>query len=316
MSDKLNTSVRNLTQEEIDKLKEDDSNRVYEYAYEKPEIIMSANEQAFAFDEIRKRYLLHRKLTPDLSDDECRELIKTKGSELVNKFCTACNMLWHRITDRTVNENMINHYKFMIVMRGKVESGDVSSDGATDIVREATNNMTIREATEDEIRTGTVKTKMWEGNPLTGDKSVNDACNSSCKYVERDGVKIARVAENPETVILDPSKMRKLERVDINAVTRKNVQNVLREIQTANTRFLLVNSMKKLSNLMARTPHGTEIDINGLDAMFRMKKCKASAAWDREVSSIAERILRLAHERTRKETKKPPGGVNETKTGN
>lgn len=299
MSNNLKTSVRNLTQEEIDKLNEDDSNVVYNYTYDKPELIMTASEQASAFDEIRKRYLIHRDLNPELSDDECRELIKNNGSKLVCNFCKAYNMLWYRITDRTVHDKMIDHYKFMIVMIGKIESGEVSNDVATDIVRDATNNLTIREATEDEMLTGRVHKKMWEGNPLTGDKSI-DKDISSYKYLERDGKKIARIAKNPEAVHLDPSKMRKLSHTSNNVVNRNNVQKILREIQSANTRFLLVNSMKKLRNLMEKTPHGAKIDVNGLDAMFRMKQSKSGAAWNSEVSSVAEHILCLAKERSGK----------------
>jgi len=300
MADKLKTSIKQFTREELEELQKEEANRVWvEEEKEAPTEVLTAEEAATAYQDIRRAYTTLREKHDDWEDDQIRAEIERTGSPLVLRFRRAYkDYFWWRITDRTVTEKMLRHYEFMIVMRKHIQDGEFTEEGAADIVARVTNDLTTRDATEEEMKTGKVQEKMWEGNPLPRDVMEDPLNQSSGKFLERDGKRIAKVAKAGEAVHLDPSRMVKVERKDQKAIAKAEVKALLSEVQRSTTRLGLVNALRKLQRLLTRTPQGTTIDVNGLDTVFRMKQSHASSVWNREMSGLVGRILRLAREKS------------------
>jgi hypothetical protein len=298
---KLNTSIKQFTREELDELSKEEQNRVYvEDKYDAPEEVLTAEEAATAYQDIRKAYTHLCSKHRDWDDDAIRKEILRVCSPLVTRFHKAYGRyLWWRITDRTVTEAMLKHYEFMIVMRKHIQDGDFTEEGAADIVGRVTNDMTTRDATEEELTTGVVKEKMWEGNPLPRDVTEDPLNKTTGRYLERGGQRVAKVAKEPGVVRLDPSRMAKVEKKDMGQVAKAEVKLLVQEVQRSTTRLGLTNALRKIQRLMNRTPQGTAIDINGLETVFRMKQARASGVWNRDMSDLVGRILRLARQKAK-----------------
>lgn len=315
MSDpsKLKTSIKQFTKEELDELSKEDQNRVYvEDTYEAPEEVLTAEEAATAYKDIRKAWThLHTK-HPEWEDDDIRAEILRAGSPLVHRFQKAYGRyLWWRITDRTVTETMLKHYEFMIVMRKQIQEAKFTEEGAADIVARVTKDLTTRDATKEEMETGVAKEKMWEGNPLPRDITEDPLNQTTGKYLERDGQRVAKIAKEPEKVKLDPSRMVKVEKKDLGTIARSQVKALVQEVQRSTTRLALQNALRKMQRLLTRTPPKTRIDVDGLDRVFRMKQAHARGVWNREMSDLVGRILRLAREKT-KDSEDPPSTTSTT----
>ncbi len=315
MSDKLKTSIKQFTQEELDEISKEEKNRVYvEDHYDAPEEVLTAEEAATAYQDIRKAYVYLHDRNPEWDDDKIRGVIEEEGSPLVKRFRKAYSRyLWWRITDRSVTETMLKHYEFMIVMRKHIQDGEFTEEGAMDIVGRVTNDLTTRDATQDEIDSGVVKEKMWEGNPLPRDITEDPLNQTTGGYLERGGQKVAKIAKPGEAVHLDPSRMVKVEPKDLKAIAKADVKALVLEIQRSTTRLGLVNALRKLQRLMSRTPNGTNIDVKGLETMFRMKQGSASSVWNRDMSDLVGRILRLARQKSKPVVETSDGGVEESK---
>jgi len=303
MSDpsKLKTSIKQFTKEELDELSKEDKNRVYvEDHYEPPEEVLTAEEAATAYQDIRKAWTHLRAKQPGWEDDEIRAEILRVGSPLVKRFQKAYGRyLWWRITDRTVTDTMLKHYEFMIVMRKYIQEGEFTEEGAADIVARVTNDLTTRDATEEELETGVAKEKMWEGNPLPRDITEDPLNKTTGEYLERGGQRVAKIAKDADKVKLDPARMAKVEKKDLGAIAKTEVKALVQEVQRSTTRLGLQNALRKIQRLLTRTPQGTTIDVEGLDSVFRMKQARASSVWNRDMSDLVARILRLARQKSK-----------------
>lgn len=276
----VSSSVKNFTREELESHAKEDGNVVYEWEYDKPKKILDPKEAATAFMEIHEAFLKTREAMPHLEDEAIRELIKKSSHPLVKDFYGAYENLFERITDRTTTAEMMGAYKMMLVMKEQEAKGEFTHDGATSIVKDYVDKMTTRDATDEELRTGQVKEKMWEGNPLTK-REREDPLNK--------GPKAAK-----EQVKLDPSRMRKVEPRSEAQVSKDEVNKAVREMALARSRVGLVTALRKLRHLIEKTPEGVPIDVEGLDRAFRMKQSAARGVWDRDVSALVGRILGTA----------------------
>lgn len=284
--DSAKTSIKSFTREELESHATEDGNVVYEWEYDTPTKTMTPVERATAFQEIRDEYLRFRRDAPGMEDDAIRDAIQQAGHPIIRDFAETTTTLFERITDRTTTEDMIENYKFMIVMRQKIEAGEFTEEGATSIVKDRVDKTTVREATAEEIATGKVQSKMWEGNPLTRAEREARAAQG-------------RVATDAESVTLDPARMRTVERRSAAQVSRAEVKDAVKGVMGATNSIGLKTSLRKLQRLLNKTSDGVPVDVEGLDRAFRMKQVSARGVWDRDVTDLVGRIMRIAKEKAK-----------------
>jgi len=278
--------VGNYTERQLRELAHDEENKVYEWTYEEPKASMEPKEAATAFMDIRSVYLGMRAATPDKDDDVIRNEIRNSDNKLIKKFSIAYDLLFRRITDRTVTQQMLDAYKFMLVMKQKQAEGEFDQDSATSLTAEYVNSITVRDATERELATGKVESKMWEGNPLT-EKDYEDP--------------LSRAPEPDEEVNVDVTKLKKPENKSQSEVKRDEVQKVIQDLARAANRSQILNAIRRIRRLLEKAPDASvPVKADDLDRAFQMKQSRSTGVWDREVSGLVGRVMRLAATKCRK----------------
>lgn len=278
--------VGNYTERQLRELAQDEENKVYEWTYEEPKATMGPKEAATAFMDIRSVYLGMRAANPDKEDEVIRDEIRSSDNDLIKRFSVAYDLLFRRITDRTVTQQMLDAYKFMLVMKQKQAEGEFDQESATSITAEYVNSITVRDATERELATGKVESKMWEGNPLT-EKDYEDP--------------LSRAPEPDEEVNVDAARLKKPENKSQGEVRRDEVQKVIQDLARAAKRSQILNAIHRIRRLLEKAPDGSvPVKTEDLDRAFQMKEARSMGVWDRDVTDLVKRVMRLAATKCRK----------------
>ena len=157
----IKTKVEHFTKEQLDKLSKEEGNKVYEWTHEKVGKHMNSAEIAHVFSEIREQY--EKMNARGLSDDDIRETILATGGPMIRDFEEIYGHMFFRLTEKATTPPMIEVYKAMVVMRQQIDMGKIDPDRGARIISEMVNKISVRDATEEEKRSGKVKEKMWEG---------------------------------------------------------------------------------------------------------------------------------------------------------
>jgi len=157
----IKTKVEHFTQEQLEKLSKEEGNKVYEWTHENVGKQMTPTEIAHVFGEVREKYeKLHAE---GLEDDDIRQQILDEGGTMIKDFEEIYGHMFFRLTEEATTPEMIEVYKAMIVMRQQINQGKIEKERGERIISEMVNKISVREATEEEKRTGKVKEKMWKG---------------------------------------------------------------------------------------------------------------------------------------------------------
>jgi len=124
-----------LNQQQLQKLAQDEKNRVYTYTYDRPEKVMGADECRNRIREIRERYLTYRQEHPDWDDDKIRHYICSE-KYIWRDFAKSHNLNFINSTSRDTDEEKMKYQYYMLYIRKKVEAGEITEEQSRSIIQE------------------------------------------------------------------------------------------------------------------------------------------------------------------------------------
>ena len=117
----------------MQKLAEDEKNRVYTYVHDQPTVTYTAQQQKRLIAEIRVAYLKMQQESPTLSDDAIRAKIKENTDHAA--FGENNPHIFQRCTDRNTTNDQLDILRYMLYVREQQESGHLSQAQADEIVQ-------------------------------------------------------------------------------------------------------------------------------------------------------------------------------------
>lgn len=257
----LKTQVEHFTQEQLEKLSKEEGNRVYEWTHEKVENQMSPTEIAHVFGLIREQY--EKFHAEGMGDDDIREKILKEGGTMVRDFEEIYGHMFFRLTEEATTNAMIEVYKAMIVMRQQIDQGKIEKERGERIISEMVNKISVRDATEEEKRTGKVKEKMWKGK-LFDKWEKKDPLNSAPKADEK-----FRTQNVPAAAIPKPEDYQE-----------KLISQVLGKLISSKTHTDLIRGLNTIIQMASK---GAPFDIEGLNNVLHAYQASCPF-WSEEAS--------------------------------
>lgn len=121
----LKTQTVSLTPEEIERLKEDPTNEVYEFEdkHLEPWQKMDARDAESMAQDIRARYLALRREDPDRSDDDIRSAIRAEKTAWESFAGASHSTIFQACTDRTTDDKKEEIMRYLCRVRDRVDQG-------------------------------------------------------------------------------------------------------------------------------------------------------------------------------------------------
>lgn len=131
---KSSTTPQLLTQEEIAKLSQDPSNRVYQYQYDQPTKKYTSQEQKDMIIKIRTEYVKLVKEHPNEDDVQIRQRLKSQSTEFYD-FWFNMTKVFDLFTHRNAKQEHLMHVNYMLYLREQLESGNLQDHEAQEAVQ-------------------------------------------------------------------------------------------------------------------------------------------------------------------------------------
>lgn len=259
----IKTQVEHFTQEQLEKLSKEEGNKVYEWTHEEIGKQMSATEIAHVFGEVRDKY--ERYHNRGMSDDDIREKILREGGPMIKDFEEIYSHMFFRITEEATTPEMVEVYKAMIVMRKQIDEGHIEKERGERIISEMVNKISVREATEEEKKTGRVKEKMWKGK-LFDKWEKKDPLNAPPKPEE--GFRLpTHQAASTSTPVQESPHSQLINQVLSKLISSKNHTELIRGLNT----------------IIQMAQKGAPFEIEGLNEVLHAYQ-SSCAFWSEEAS--------------------------------
>ena len=127
---KIKTDVNQFTNEELEKIKDNDQNVVYDVVFDKVDRVLPMAEVKQVLGVIRGLYESLKKSNTDLSDDEIRDIIKVKSKEAKLMAEKTHPKMFLKVTDKNSTDDDFKKLSYFISLREQVETGKLTHDEA------------------------------------------------------------------------------------------------------------------------------------------------------------------------------------------
>ena len=125
-----------LSDLQLQKLAEDEKNRVYKYTYDKPSSLQyNADEIRDMIRNIRDRFLQLKQMHPDYDDDKLRYLLCSEKYRW-KEFSRSYALHFKCTTDSKTDDKKMEHQYYLLYMKKQIEEGIITLEQSHAIVHE------------------------------------------------------------------------------------------------------------------------------------------------------------------------------------